>query len=160
MKDFFILCVIIATMCTSAFYTAGLRFGCTRCSRCCRHDSGYVFLSERDLDALTKRFKTNRKAFIRQYCTWVHLGFGKQLSLTERENKDCVFWKDGGCSVYEDRPLQCRTYPFWRHILEDEDGWKREGSECPGIGVGRIHTHEEIEENLAKRRNNHPIRSR
>jgi Fe-S-cluster containining protein len=161
MKDFFfILCGIITVMSSSTFYAAGLRFGCTQCSRCCRHDSGYVFLSENDLDALLRRLKTDRQSFIQRYCTWVPLGFGKQLSLAEQENNDCVFWTDGGCSVYEDRPLQCRTYPFWQHVLEDEAGWKREGKECPGIGIGRTYSQEEIDECLASRRNNRSIRSK
>ncbi len=36
------------------FYGRGLRFECTRCSRCCRHNPGYVFLSPVDLARLAE----------------------------------------------------------------------------------------------------------
>ncbi|HUX21603.1 MAG TPA: YkgJ family cysteine cluster protein, partial [Spirochaetia bacterium] len=34
------------------FYQDGLRFECTRCDACCRHEPGYVFLSQTDLRRL------------------------------------------------------------------------------------------------------------
>ena len=36
------------------FYDDGLQFECARCSYCCRHEPGYVFLSDNDLDAMVK----------------------------------------------------------------------------------------------------------
>ena len=143
---------------TDVFYTDGLRFSCTQCSRCCRHDSGYVFLSENDVNALTNRLGVSRERFIEEYCVWAPAGLGHHLSLSEQENHDCVFWRDGGCSVYEDRPTQCRTYPFWEHIVTDSTGWERERRECPGIDIGRRHSFFEIRNDLAARVRNRPIR--
>ncbi len=34
-----------------------------------------------------------------------------------KENGDCVFWDDG-CTIYPERPRQCRTFPFWGETLE------------------------------------------
>ncbi|MFP4152966.1 MAG: YkgJ family cysteine cluster protein [Alkalispirochaeta sp.] len=145
-------------MAGDAFYTEGLRFSCTQCSRCCRHDSGYVFLSESDLAALMRSTGLNRDEFIERYCLWVPFGENGHLSLTEQSNHDCIFWRDGGCSVYDDRPAQCRTYPFWEHILENEESWSRESRECPGIGVGRTHSFFEIRNSVALRVRNRPVR--
>eukprot|EP00613_Pedinella_sp_CCMP2098_P066871 CAMPEP_0171980084 /NCGR_PEP_ID=MMETSP0993-20121228/259757_1 /TAXON_ID=483369 /ORGANISM="non described non described, Strain CCMP2098" /LENGTH=393 /DNA_ID=CAMNT_0012632261 /DNA_START=51 /DNA_END=1232 /DNA_ORIENTATION=- len=39
----------------------------------------------------------------------------------------CVFLDPlGKCSIYEVRPLQCRTYPFWPSLLEDAEAWSAE----------------------------------
>lgn len=148
---------MMTMMSTPSFWAAGLRFTCTQCSRCCRHDSGYVFLSEQDLDRLVAFTDENRHSFVERYGTWVPFGPDAHLSLAEQENKDCVFWKDGGCSVYEARPLQCRTYPFWPQIVDQEEHWRQETDECPGIGLGRSRGVAEIAEAVAARRMAPPV---
>ena len=85
------------------------------------------------------------------------MGATQQLSLREQPNKDCIFWRDGGCSVYPGRPLQCRTYPFWRHIVDEEDGWEREAASCPGIGVGPHWSEKAVQEKLGDREKNTPL---
>jgi uncharacterized protein len=155
---FFLSCGIIVDMDDQVFYSDGLRFSCTQCSRCCRHDSGYVFLSRQDLTRLLNRLEMDEEEFIQDFCVTVPDGFGNQISLGEQENKDCIFWSDGGCSVYEDRPEQCRTYPFWSHVLESEESWNREARECPGIGIGRLHSFLDIRNSVAARVRNRPVR--
>jgi len=59
--------------------------------------------------------------------------------------------------VYEARPTQCRTYPFWSNIVDSEESWNRESRECPGIGIGPLHGPEAVSEALAKRRVEIPI---
>lgn len=75
----------------------------------------------------------------------------EQLSLQEKANYDCIFWKNG-CSVYEARPLQCRTFPFWLSMLESSQSWTAasETMGCPGMGKGELHPMEEIEAILAR----------
>lgn len=139
------------------FWTDGLRFTCTRCSHCCRHESGFVFLSTNDLDHLAQALAISPQECIERYCRWVPFGAVDHLSLREQPNKDCVFWRDGGCSVYEARPTQCRTYPFWSTIVDAEESWRREASECPGIGIGGVVKPEEIEARLGLRVSETPI---
>lgn len=127
------------------FYADGLRFSCARCSSCCRHESGFVFLSEKDLAALAGALDMGYSEFQEAYCRWVPSGGGlEQLSLKERSNFDCIFW-DGGCTVYDARPLQCRTFPFWPSIMADVDVWEATAADCPGVGRGALHGKEEIE---------------
>ena len=58
---------------------------------------------------------------------------------------DCTFLRDRQCSIYETRPQQCRTWPFWEENL-DPQVWQDEvASFCPGVGRGRLYTAEEIE---------------
>ncbi len=138
------------------FYHDGLHFTCTRCSACCRFDPGFVFLSETDVKRLASALDMTYTQFIDVYCRWIPAGGGyEQLSLKERSNYDCIFWKDG-CTVYEARPLQCRTYPFWSSIVLSEESWKTVRAECPGIDQGEWHSKEEIEDQL-KMREKEPI---
>ena len=101
------------------FYKAGLNFGCQRCSFCCGHSPGFVYLSRRDLTALCDFFKLSVKEFVEKYCRWADYYYGtKVLALQEQKNYDCILW-NSGCTAYEARPIQCSTYPFWSWMLED-----------------------------------------
>ena len=140
-----------------AFYDRGLHFGCTRCSRCCRHDEGYVFLSAADIDRLARFFDLDEDGFIDRYCVEVTVGPARRVSLKEQENHDCILWRNGGCSVYGYRPVQCSTYPFWEGNLVSETAWKAEAKECPGVGIGPLRTKQEIQSALESRRASPPV---
>ena len=139
------------------FYRAGLKFSCTRCSCCCRFDTGYVWLSQTDLDRPSARFDTDNKTVIANYCTIVDLSGFKRLSLQEQENKDCVFWQNGGCSVYVDRPIQCRSFPFWAPYLDSRSNWDSLDRTCPGVNIGNHYSEDEIDRWLADRQWEPPL---
>jgi len=143
----------------SSFYASGLRFSCKRCSACCRYESGFVFLSEEDLKKLMTALKLDRKSVLSIYCRWVTNWKGDEtLSLKEKSNKDCILW-DRGCTVYDARPLQCVTFPFWESVLASEEAWKIAASGCPGINSGQHHTEETISRHL-KSRDSQPVINR
>jgi Fe-S-cluster containining protein len=128
------------------FYAGGLRFSCICCSDCCRLEPGMVFLRKKDVERLVYQLKMGYVDFIETFCRWVPSGCGReQLSLKEKSNYDCIFWKEG-CTVYEARPLQCSTYPFWPSILASEKTWN--STICPGMGKGKMHCFKEIESAL------------
>jgi uncharacterized protein len=139
------------------FYRDGLRFSCTRCNRCCRFDSGYVWLSRADIRGLGELLGLDARQVLDEYCRVVDIGGFRQVSLREQANKDCVFWRDGSCSVYGARPLQCRSFPFWAHQLVDRSAWDRVELECPGANTGALHSAEEIDEWLEMRRLEPPL---
>lgn len=135
-----------------SFYQKGLRFSCQRCSSCCRHDPGFVNLSEKDLSNLIAWATTDRDSFIENYCRWVARPDGYEyLCLKEKENFDCILWSEG-CIAYENRPFQCSSYPFWPSLLTDEDWWAANACDCPGVNKGVLHSAEEIELFLARRK--------
>ncbi len=145
-------------MLPEVFYENGLRFSCQRCSRCCRHEPGFVYLSRNDLTNLCRWFNLEEDVFIRTYCRWVPYYDGTDvLCLQEKLGYDCVLW-DGECTAYAARPLQCSVYPFWSFLLENETAWNDEAASCPGINRGELHGKEEIEKKLAGYRNNTVIR--
>lgn len=142
------------------FYAEGLRFSCKRCSSCCRGEPGYVFLSKWDVKRLLRRLGLDFKTFYSEYCTLVDVGTGIQLSLREiareagpgKSAYDCAFWGLEGCSVYEDRPVQCLSYPFWASIVDSKDSWHDEARCCPGVADGELRSRAYIEERLFARR--------
>jgi Fe-S-cluster containining protein len=132
------------------FYAKGLNFSCTRCSGCCRHESGYVFLSENDVSRLARECQLAIDQFIKTYCRWIpSLNKIERLSLKEKPNLDCIFW-DSGCKVYDSRPLQCSAFPFWPNILNFKESWETTGMSCPGLGQGKAYSMEEIQALLDK----------
>jgi Fe-S-cluster containining protein len=144
-----------------SFYAQGLRFFCVRCSNCCRHESGVVFLSKKDVVVLARQMRIGYNDFIETYCRWVPTDSGNRglsfLSLKEvlkrekeKSSYDCVFW-EGGCTVYAARPLQCRAFPFWHSILASPQSWKSTAASCPGMGTGTLFTRNEIESCLRQR---------
>jgi len=76
-----------------------------------------------------------------------------RLSLKEKPNLDCILWENGGCSVYDARPLQCRSFPFWSSCVSSAEEWEFHAAQCPGIGTGPLHDRREIERWLAQRLN-------
>ena len=140
-----------------SFYKDGLCFQCQKCSFCCGHSPGFVYLSERDLLELCQYKKMSVREFVRVYCRWADWYYGTQvLALKEQKNYDCILWENG-CSCYPARPVQCAAWPFWSWIVESKESWEKCGKECPGIGKGKLFTFDEIEKNRIAYEENKPL---
>ena len=127
------------------WYHEGLRFGCTRCGNCCR-GAGNVSVSADEIGALAEGLGLSDDAFRSRYTR----RSGPGIVLRQKRNQDCVFWSaSSGCEVYEQRPRQCSTYPFWRGIVHSRDNWEGESRSCPGIGHGDWHSESEIGQTTA-----------
>ena len=69
------------------FYKNGLKFSCKRCSFCCGHSPGFVYLSKSDLLRLCDFFKMNPLDFAQKYCRWANYYHGDTVlvqSMTTR----------------------------------------------------------------------------
>ena len=87
--------------------------------------------------ALAARIGLSGHDFRRRYTRRVPR---RGVSLVEKPNHDCVFFERGrGCTVYDERPRQCRTWPFWRGVLRDRETWQRTAEGCPGMDRGPVH---------------------
>jgi Fe-S-cluster containining protein len=123
------------------WYRNGLRFTCTQCGDCCTGEEGFVWVDEEEIARLARRLQMDASEFEKRYLRRVARG----VSLRERDDGACVFWRRGeGCTVYSDRPRQCRSWPFWNSNISTPADWRRTTQICPGAGVGRIFTAEEI----------------
>lgn len=136
----------------NCFYENGLHFECNACSFCCRFEGGVVRLSQKDLEKLSSWAGLTVQQFEKAFCRTVENNQGKIfLALREKQNHDCIFWKEGkGCEAYEARPVQCSTYPFWDCLLKSRENWDQEGKKCPGINQGKVWSKEEIENEAKK----------
>lgn len=123
----------------------GLRFGCTMCGNCCSGPEGYVIVSEREQAALAKRLGMPVERFVAEYTHQTSKG----RSLNEKQSAhglDCVFLDRHAipgkaiCGVYEDRPIQCKTWPFWPSVIKSRQTWERHKQICPGMDQGQKHT--------------------
>ena len=112
------------------WFNDGLRFKCTGCGKCCTGSPGYVFVSDRDLEKLAGRFKLSVEDFSRKYTRLVD---GQIALLDDPKTDDCIFLKEKQCTAYEDRPTQCRTFPWWIHHLREPKDWEEAAERCEGI---------------------------
>jgi Fe-S-cluster containining protein len=112
------------------WFANGLRFKCTGCGKCCTGPSGYVFLSESDLQNLADHFSLSPQEFAKKYTRLVDGGY----ALLDRPGSDhCLFLEDKKCTVYEARPVQCRTFPWWIQNLKEPEEWEEAATHCEGI---------------------------
>ena len=129
-------------MAGSQWFKDGLRFDCTQCGKCCGGAPGYCWVSDAEIVALAERLGMSEAAFRNRYTRTVP---GRGISLTEKVNYDCVFYdKKQGCTVYEDRPKQCRTWPFWQNNVRRRNDWALAAQGCPGMDKGTLHAADEI----------------
>ena len=133
---------------TGPWYREGLHFECTRCGNCCSGFPGTVTVDKDEVTALADYVELDEPTFRQRYTRVLS---GGAVSLREKPNYDCVFWsRRHGCLVYEARPTQCRTWPFWRGNVASPTSWDREAEHCPGMNRGRLYTLDEIEERAEK----------
>ena len=128
------------------WYADGLRFKCTGCGDCCTGGPGYVWVNQAEIDALAKRLGMSAEAFEKQYVRQV--GVRRTLKELTKRNYDCVFLdaETRKCTVYEDRPRQCRTWPFWNSTVRTPEAWQQTCEVCPGSGKGKLYSIEVIDE--------------
>ena len=125
------------------WYSEGLQFTCTQCGECCSGEPGYVWVDQSEIDAMAVQLQMTSEAFEKRFTRAV----GTDRSLVEYPDGDCILLDPTTrkCSVYQSRPIQCRTWPFWDSNLKTKKDWKETYEICPGAGTGRVHSFEDIE---------------
>lgn len=129
------------------WWRQGVRFECTGSGKCCTShgEFGFVYLSLEDRQRFARVLKISTSAFTRKYCEKT----GGIWHLKEDpKNPDCMFLKGKSCSIYEGRPTQCRTWPFWPEVMNAKAWAKDVKAFCPGVGRGPVIPAEDIERQL------------
>jgi Fe-S-cluster containining protein len=124
------------------WWSDGVRFQCQGSGKCCvsHGEFGFVYLTGADRKKMAKHLEMTTSGFTRKYCqktdgVW-HLRDGAARA--------CVFLDGKRCSVYEVRPMQCRTWPFWPEVMNAKSWAKEVKAFCPGIGKGPLIKGDEI----------------
>jgi Fe-S-cluster containining protein len=150
-----------------------LKTTCTRCATCCIEPIPPV--TDSDVRRLAKGTGKPASSIVRFYSStemdygagregWVEFSYGKRVMGLRQPKGQCLFLDDDcHCSVYEHRPVTCRTFPF--DVELDEAGrigdlglnpapWCRR-EQGPGVNPGQLRDdarREAIEDELYFRR--------
>ena len=109
-----------------------MRFTCLPgCTKCCEQ-RGFVYVSDEDIDRLAAFLGVSAAEFDARYV------YRTKNTRRLRMRKKCPFLKSDGCSVHPAKPTQCRTFPFWPELVENEAEWAQTASWCPGMNTGDI----------------------
>lgn len=131
------------------WYASGLRFQCTQCGNCCTGPPGFVWVTDEEIAAIAQYLRVSVGEVRLMHTRLV----GNRVSLREHANGDCVFFdpRSRQCTIYAARPVQCRTWPFWRSNLASPEAWEHVKATCPGIGQGPLYSLEDIREQMQQR---------
>jgi uncharacterized protein len=131
------------------WYKDGLRFECTQCGDCCSGAPGFVWIDEQETAAIAQALDMEIEEFQTRFARKV----GERYSLIEYPDGDCIFLHPDSrrCLVYEARPIQCRTWPFWDSNIASPEDWQSTCDKCPGAGTGKLYSIAEISQRTSQK---------
>ena len=127
----------------SEWYEPGLKFECTMCGACCSGGEGVVHFTDEEGEVIAKRLGMSVAQFREKFTRMTPLGQSLNEVMT-KHGLDCVFLDRATmpgkavCSLYEARPTQCRTFPFWPEHIRTPRAWRELGHACEGVGRGVV----------------------
>lgn len=128
------------------WYSEGLRFQCTQCGQCCTGAPGYTWVSNEEIFSIAEHLSISVEEFTKRYLRWVN---GRFALLEHPRTYDCIFLKNKKCQIYEVRPKQCRTFPWWAQNLKSPEDWEEAAKYCEGINQeAPLHPLSTIQEQL------------
>eukprot|EP00978_Attheya_sp_CCMP212_P013077 scaffold32658_cov43-Attheya_sp.AAC.1 len=108
-----------------------------KCTKCCRVD-GDVWLAPEEVTNIVNYLRnendedvtsidTFRKKYVRAELSPEDGDPSQSWMCLKRNDGACTFLDPlGQCGIYDVRPVQCSTYPFWPSLLEDPEAWEEE----------------------------------
>ena len=105
---------------------------CESCQgRCCSGESGYIYVTKNEIENISTLLDMDVHKFVSEYLFKKMYKYSIKEVLHEN-SYECVFYdrESNGCKIYDARPTQCKTFPFWDYYKTRVDELKLE---CPGI---------------------------
>ncbi len=106
---------------------------CSTCEgNCCIGESGYIWITKQECNNLAKLLNISLEELGDKYLFKVGYKYSIKEKQLSKDNYACVFFDldKKQCGVYEARPSQCRTFPFWEYFKNNIEEVKQE---CPAI---------------------------
>jgi Fe-S-cluster containining protein len=108
-------------------------FKCTGCGNCCSGSSGYIWLNKQEQINISKKLNLPLKKFLEKYTFIAE----NKISLKEIKKKENDYWcifleKNKKCKIYDVRPHQCKSYPYWKNVVDDKNYLEFVLQDCPG----------------------------
>jgi len=119
-------------------YPPDLHLECIKCGLCCRDTGSHrrkIILTPKDIDNIAKVTHQSPKNF----CRATHAAPKPFSHIMKKMSGSCLFLNgDSTCTIYDSRPLICRSYPF---AVEYEGNnviaFTASSKDCPGLGRGK-----------------------
>lgn len=106
---------------------------CSSCRGTCCRWGGYVWITEEEMIDIAQFRGMDLGVFADTYVRAANGRLSLQDRLIDGEQICCMFNPyENKCTIYEHRPSQCRTFPFWKQY---RDKYKELLEYCPGIVV-------------------------
>lgn len=120
------------------WYADGLRFKCTQCGGCCTGAPGFVWFEDEEAQAMADHLGIDKREFYQRYTKRKMGRWTLDEVKYQKKQFDCVFLERdengrGRCGIYQVRPTQCRTWPFWSGNLASPRAWAEAAQDCPGM---------------------------
>lgn len=107
--------------------------GCDTCAgNCCIGENGNIWISKQEMKILSKHLNIPLNELKDKFLEKRGYKYSiKEIKLAE-DNYACFFFnlEKRQCSIYEARPIQCKTFPFWEYFKTRKNEVKEE---CPAI---------------------------
>lgn len=106
---------------------------CDSCAgNCCIGESGYIWINKSEIETLANHLHMSVEDLANKYLFKVGYKFSIKEKQLDKNNYACAFFdlEKKCCSIYEARPIQCRTFPFWDYFKQNKEEVIKE---CPGI---------------------------
>ena len=108
---------------------------CETCDgNCCIGESGYIWINKQEQKKLAIHLGIKKDQLIDEYLLKVDYKYTIKEKQIGENNFACIFFDltKKQCSIYDVRPTQCRTFPFWEYFKNNINEVKEE---CPAIVI-------------------------
>jgi Fe-S-cluster containining protein len=106
---------------------------CDSCGgKCCIGESGNIWINKLEIEKLSEHLNITLEELRVKYLERRGYKYSLKEVQLSKDNFACIFFDliKKQCSIYEFRPIQCRTFPFWDYFKNNKEEVIKE---CPAI---------------------------
>lgn len=106
---------------------------CEACEgNCCIGESGNIWINREEIENLRSHLDVTLDEVYSRFLEKRGYKYSLKEIKLEENNFACIFFDldKKQCSIYEVRPTQCRTFPFWNYFKDNKEEVIKE---CPAI---------------------------